>query len=128
MIKLVSPITIYPDVYDALFIVRCEFDLRSQTATLYLAPVQSDAEGIYLGRKEMAGETVLYRFPEMIRTVTLQQNLINPDPGIEGLLSAFATFLESIEQAVVITQTEPGGLATTTHQIGMTQWALNSTY
>jgi len=64
----------------------------------------------------------------MIRTVTLQQNLANPDPAIEGMLSALATFLESIEQAIVITQFDPGGLATSTHQIGMTQWALNSTY
>ncbi len=128
MIKLDTPIVIYPDTYDGLFIVRGEFDMRTKTTTLYLAPARSDADNIYLGVKETIAGEVQYRFPELIRSIKLQQDLMNPNPLVEEIISEFAAFLERIEGLVIATQSEPSGLASTPHQIGTTQWSLASTY
>lgn len=128
MLKLDTPITIYPEVYDGLMIVRGEFDLRTQSVTLHLAPVQSSAEGVTLGVEEIdeTGGREL-RFPEIVRTVTLQQNLQDRDPRVDVLMQAFAHFLEYLEAVIVETQNDEGGLARQQHQIGVTKWGLSST-
>jgi hypothetical protein len=127
VIKLDAPLIIHPDTYDGLFIVRCEFDLRAQTAELHLAPARSDATAIHLGVKEQVGTTIAYRFPEVVRTVTLRQNLVDPDPAITTIMTALASFLEIVEQTIVANQHEENGLATTALQIGTTEWELAST-
>lgn len=128
MIVLDTPIIIYPDTYDAQFFVRCEVELRSQTVTLYLAPARSDNQNIYLGVKETVDGELHMRFPELLRTVVIQQNMQDPDPVIQDLLKKYVAFLADVEQIIVDNQHEPGGIATAPHQIGTTQWSLQSTW
>jgi hypothetical protein len=128
MIKLNTAIIIYPDTYDALSLVRCEFELRTQTVTFYLAPARTTPTDIYLGVKQDVNGQLQLRFPELFRTVAIQQNVNDPDPVLQDLLQQFAVFLENFEQQIVLTQHEPGGMATTPQQIGTTEWSLESTY
>lgn len=128
MIVLNTPIIIYPDTYDAQFFVRVEVELRSQTVTLYLAPARSTQQDIYLGVKETVDGELHMRFPELLRTVRIQQNMQNPDPVIQDLLKKYVAWLADVEQIIVDNQYDPGGMATSPYQNGTTQWSLESTW
>lgn len=128
MIVFETPLIIYPNEYNGQFFVRCEIEWRTQSVTLYLAPAQTDQQHIYLGVKETVDGVVQLRFPEMIRAVTITQNLDNPDPAIRLLFQKLVAFLEDAEKIVVENQHEPGGLATIPYQMGTTEWSLASTY
>ena len=128
MITLDTPIIIYPDTYNGQFLVRCEVEIRTQTATLYLAPTRNDNKSIFVGVKEtIEGETEV-RFPQLLRTMTLQQNLDNPDPVIADFFDAYVKALDKLEKIIVDNQHAPGGLATQPVQIGTTEWSLQSTW
>ena len=128
MIQLNTPIVLYPDIYNGLFIVRAEVELRNQSATFFLAPVRADEENIYLGVKETVDGRLQYRFPELLYQVTVQQNPNNPDPVIDALFRAWIGVLEQAEAILVANQQVEGGLATRVHQIGTTQWSLASSF
>ena len=135
MIKLDTPIIIYPDTYDVLYLVRAEVELRNRTASFYLAPARLTEDNIYLGVQETvpatvegAPDTMKARFPDIVRTVILAQNLANPDPVIAALLDTYTVFIEAVEQILIANQDEPGGLAEAPYQNGTTEWQLRSTY
>lgn len=124
MLKLTTPITIHPDTFDGLMVVRLEIDFRHEFLTAHLAPVTSSADKISLGREEN-GELLA---PEILRTVQISQNQQDPDPLIAQFFDAFYRAMEKIEQVLVAHKEEEQGLAKQTHQIGMTKWSLDVAY
>lgn len=128
MLKLQTEILLYPDVYQGLLPIRGEFDLRSQTVTLYLAPVQADANVIHIGVKDLTKDPVEWRFPDMVRRIDIRNNLAAPDEAVTALMASFTPFLEALEQYILAGQSDPGGLATSPYQVGVKEWDLACTF
>ena len=128
MLALETPIIIHPQTFPYLAPVRIEIDLRTQTVTLSFGPAQVTADNVILGVQDYTKAEVQLRFPDLVRQVQLSNNMNMPDAAVMGVLMAFMAACEPIEQRLVETQHDQGGMATAPYQNGVTEWSLTSTF
>lgn len=123
MIDLTTNITISPNDYTHLQVVKMEVDLRSGVGTFYYAPVQITSDLIHLGEEtRMDGGAVKYLYPEIVHNVTLQQNLQQQDAVIAAVWNALLPFFDEVDP---ITEDSLTGQVV---QIGVTEWSLAGAY
>ncbi len=125
MLKLRTPIILFPDRYDGSQIVRGEFDLRMQSFVFYLAPAQEEDGQVLIGTDDESGEEREIVFPEIIRTVKLVNNLAHPDPVISRIVERFVDVLEDVDEVIAAEQSSPGGIATEPFTVGTKKWFLH---
>ena len=126
MLKLKTPLVIYPHTYPALVAVRVEIEARAQRVTVDYGPAQEVDGKVTLGTyDETTGQTVA---PAPVRSVTLAQNFTAPDPAVDALFQDLTRVLEQIDRLVASSQHEPGGLAEAALLLGEQEWSLEHTF
>ena len=122
MIDLTDDITISPNTYTHLQLVKCELDIRSGVGTFFYAPVTRDANLIVLGEEtQQAQGTVKYMYPQIVRSVSIAQNLQHQDAAIAALWQGFLTCFDAVDD---ITAPLFAGQVI---EIGVTEWPLAGT-
>ncbi len=122
MIDLATDIIIYPHTYPALNVVRLEVDFRGQSGSFHLAPVKLTDAALYLGVEERTDDGAAYRYPNLVRVITLAQNQDDPDPILHAILRSLVVWLEENIDPILAQ-----ALTGQAEQIGTTLWALDGT-